>query len=60
MENKTILGIDRLDYTKGIELKLKAFQLFLRKFPELLATVVAPHDCDIFTIQTQNIFNISN
>lgn len=29
-----ILGVDRLDYTKGIELKLLAFQMFLRKHPE--------------------------
>ncbi len=31
----TILGIDRLDYTKGIPERLKAFGLFLRRNPEL-------------------------
>ena len=31
----TILGIDRLDYTKGIPERLKAFGLFLRQHPEL-------------------------
>ena len=31
----TILGIDRLDYTKGIPERLKAFALFLRRHPEL-------------------------
>ncbi|RRA48114.1 trehalose-6-phosphate synthase [Acidipila sp. EB88] len=31
----TILGIDRLDYTKGIPERLKAFALFLRQHPEL-------------------------
>ena len=30
----TFLGVDRLDYIKGLDLKLKAFQLFLRKFPQ--------------------------
>jgi trehalose 6-phosphate synthase len=30
----TILGIDRLDYTKGIPERIKAFGLFLRKYPE--------------------------
>ncbi len=31
---KLILGVDRLDYIKGIELKLKAFQEMLRAHPE--------------------------
>ena len=31
----TVLGIDRLDYTKGIPERLKAFALFLRQHPEL-------------------------
>jgi trehalose 6-phosphate synthase len=30
----TILGIDRLDYTKGIPERIKAFGLFLRQHPE--------------------------
>ncbi len=30
-----ILGVDRLDYTKGIKLKLLGFQEFLRRYPEL-------------------------
>lgn len=34
-----VLGIDRLDYTKGLELKLKGFQLALRKYPELVGQV---------------------
>jgi trehalose 6-phosphate synthase len=32
---KLILGVDRLDYTKGIPLRLKAFQSLLSRFPEL-------------------------
>ena len=32
---KLILGVDRLDYTKGIPLRLKAFQSLLARFPEL-------------------------
>lgn len=31
---KIILSIDRLDYTKGIPERLKAFRYFLRKYPE--------------------------
>jgi trehalose 6-phosphate synthase len=32
---KLILGVDRLDYTKGIPLRLKAFQILLERHPEL-------------------------
>jgi len=32
--NKTILSIDRLDYTRGIPQRLEAFDLFLEKYPE--------------------------
>ena len=31
---KVILGVDRLDYTKGIDLKLKAYEVFLEKYPQ--------------------------
>ncbi len=34
-----ILGVDRLDYTKGIDLKLVAFRELLREHPELRETV---------------------
>ncbi len=34
-----ILGVDRLDYTKGLELKLKGFQEALRKYPELIGQI---------------------
>jgi alpha,alpha-trehalose-phosphate synthase [UDP-forming] len=42
-----VLGIDRLDYTKGIPLRLRAFQTLLSKHPELrekisLIQVVVP------------------
>jgi len=33
-DRKTILSIDRLDYTKGILNRLEAFKLFLEKYPE--------------------------
>jgi len=44
---KIILGIDRLDYTKGIVLRLKAFRNALERYPELrgkvtLVQVVVP------------------
>ncbi len=33
-DNKLILSIDRMDYTKGIPNRIKAFEYFLEKFPE--------------------------
>jgi trehalose 6-phosphate synthase/phosphatase len=47
---KVILSIDRLDYSKGIAQRLKAFELFLQKYPEfhervtLLMLVVPSRD----------------
>jgi trehalose 6-phosphate synthase/phosphatase len=46
-EHKLVLGIDRLDYTKGIPQRLEAFEVFLEKHPELhtkisLIQVVVP------------------
>lgn len=37
--NFLILGVDRLDYTKGIELKLRGFSRLLEKYPELRGKV---------------------
>ncbi|RYZ77176.1 MAG: trehalose-6-phosphate synthase, partial [Proteobacteria bacterium] len=34
-----VLGVDRLDYTKGLELKLRGFQRALKKYPELVGKV---------------------
>src|SRR5207302_6856674 len=47
MENILVLGVDRMDYTKGIPERLKSFRLLLRRFPELrrqitLVQVVVP------------------
>ena len=47
-----ILGVDRLDYTKGIPQRLEAFRTALRKFPDLqkrvtLIQVVVPSRDDI-------------
>jgi trehalose 6-phosphate synthase len=52
MENVLVLGVDRLDYTKGIPERLKAFRILLRKFPDLrgqitLVQVVVPSREDI-------------
>ncbi|MGE5098137.1 MAG: alpha,alpha-trehalose-phosphate synthase (UDP-forming) [Betaproteobacteria bacterium] len=49
---KLVLGIDRLDYTKGIALRLRAFQSLLERYPELrgqvsLIQVVVPSREDI-------------
>jgi trehalose 6-phosphate synthase len=51
-KRKLVLGIDRLDYTKGIALRLRAFQTLLERHPELrgqvsLIQVVVPSREDI-------------
>jgi len=38
-DGKLILGLDRLDYSKGIPERLKAFERALERFPELRGTV---------------------
>ena len=38
-DSKLILSIDRLDYTKGVINRIKAFDLFLDKYPEYLEKV---------------------
>jgi trehalose 6-phosphate synthase len=35
-----ILGVDRLDYTKGIDLRMRAIQTLLEKRPDLIGNVV--------------------
>lgn len=37
---KVILSIDRLDYTKGVANRLKAYEIFLDKFPEWTRKIV--------------------
>jgi trehalose-6-phosphate synthase len=51
-KRKLVLGLDRLDYTKGITLRLKAFQSLLERHPEThgqlsLIQVVVPSREDI-------------
>lgn len=38
-ENKVILGVDRLDYTKGLRVRLQALDLFFRQHPEHIGNV---------------------
>jgi len=38
-EVKLVLSIDRLDYTKGIAHRLRAFEHFLKKYPEFIEKV---------------------
>ena len=38
-QHKTVLGVDRLDYTKGIPLRLRAFERLLRRYPSLRGRV---------------------
>jgi alpha,alpha-trehalose-phosphate synthase [UDP-forming] len=52
LDNILVLGVDRLDYTKGIPERLKSFGLLLKRFPELrrqitLVQVVVPSREDI-------------
>jgi trehalose 6-phosphate synthase len=52
LENILVLGVDRLDYTKGIPERLKSFGQLLTRFPELrrqitLVQVVVPSREDI-------------
>ena len=47
-----ILGVDRLDYIKGLVLKLKSFEEFLRKYPEKkekvqMVQIVIPSRTDV-------------
>jgi len=37
---KVIIGIDRLDYTKGLTLRLGAIEKFLKKYPQYVGKVV--------------------
>lgn len=51
-DQKWILGVDRLDYTKGLLLKLSTFKTFLKKHPEerekvQLVQVVIPSRTDV-------------
>ena len=51
-ETKTILSIDRLDYSKGIPERIKAFARFLKEYPEYkekvrLNLIVAPSRVEI-------------
>ena len=52
LERKLVLGVDRLDYTKGILERLKAFEILLEKHPDLhekinLIQVVVPSRADV-------------
>jgi trehalose 6-phosphate synthase len=38
-KRKLVLGVDRLDYTKGIALRLRAFQDLLLRYPDMRARV---------------------
>ncbi len=37
---KVMVGVDRLDYVKGVPQKLRAFELFLEEHPEYVGSVV--------------------
>ena len=50
--NWLVLGVDRMDYTKGIPERLRAFQVLLERFPDLreqitLVQIVVPSRSDI-------------
>jgi alpha,alpha-trehalose-phosphate synthase [UDP-forming] len=37
---RVVLGVDRLDYTKGIDVRLRAFEAMLETYPELVGDAV--------------------
>ena len=39
IKEKTILGVDRLDYTKGIIERVRGYERFLEKYPEYIEKV---------------------
>ena len=40
-EGKSVMvGVDRLDYVKGVPQKLRAFELFLTEYPEYVGRVI--------------------
>ena len=55
-DSKVVLSIDRLDYSKGIPERIKAFALFLKKYPEYMEKVrlyliVAPSRIEVDTYE---------
>ena len=55
---KTVLGVDRLDYTKGINKRIEAFELLFTKYPEhkekvQLLQVAVPSRTDV--VEYQNL-----
>lgn len=55
-EHKLLIGVDRLDYTKGIPDRLKAFELALEKYPDLhekisLLQIVVPSRTEVSEYQ---------
>jgi len=38
-DNKIIISVDRLDYTKGISYRIRSFRTFLEKYPEYIGKV---------------------
>lgn len=51
-DKKWILGVDRLDYIKGLKMKLQAFEEFLRRFPDQkekvqMVQIVIPSRTDV-------------
>ena len=60
---KVLVGVDRLDYIKGVPQKLHAFELFLSKHPEwvdkvVLVQVAVPSRQDVLEYQQlQSVVN---
>jgi trehalose 6-phosphate synthase len=49
---KIVLGVDRLDYTKGVRRRMHAFEMFFEKYPELqrevsLVQIVVPSRTEV-------------
>ncbi len=61
-DRKLVLGVDRLDYTKGIPERLEAFEVLLEKYPEMrgkvtLVQIAVPSRTDVpeYQLMKENI-----
>jgi trehalose 6-phosphate synthase len=44
---RILMGVDRLDYIKGIPQKLRAFEVFLDSHPEFIGKVIERDSCSL-------------
>ena len=52
---KVIIGVDRLDYIKGLPQKLHAFEVFLAQHPKWVGKVSIPTGCAYTSVSSSNL-----